>query len=73
MSPEQTGRMAAELIVETDIYSLGILFWTLLTRQPAFDGATPIDIIQGVLGRHSLRSPISDSMFLMLSTELSRR
>jgi serine/threonine protein kinase len=51
MSPEQTGRMPAEPDSRTDIYSLGILFWTLLTQQPAFDGETPMDIIQGVLGR----------------------
>jgi serine/threonine protein kinase len=51
ISPEQTGRMPAEPDSRTDIYSLGILFWTLLTQQPAFDGSNPMDIIQGVLGR----------------------
>ena len=51
MSPEQTGRMPAEPDSRTDIYSLGILFWTLLTRQDAFEGDTPMDIIQGVLSR----------------------
>ncbi|QSZ29640.1 hypothetical protein DSL72_004156 [Monilinia vaccinii-corymbosi] len=51
MSPEQTGRMPAEPDSRTDIYSLGILFWTMLTQQSAFEGETPMDIIQGVLGR----------------------
>lgn len=51
MSPEQTGRMPAEPDSRTDLYSLGILFWTLLTGQPAFEGETPMDIIQGVLSR----------------------
>ncbi|KFY10865.1 hypothetical protein V491_07438 [Pseudogymnoascus sp. VKM F-3775] len=51
ISPEQTGRMPAEPDSRTDIYSLGILFWTLLTQKPAFDGPTPMDIIQSVLGR----------------------
>jgi Protein kinase domain len=51
MSPEQTGRMPAEPDSRTDIYSLGILFWIMLTQQPAFDGETPMDIIQGVLGK----------------------
>jgi serine/threonine protein kinase len=51
MSPEQTGRMPAEPDSRTDIYSLGILFWTLLTQQAAFDGETPMDIIQAVLSR----------------------
>lgn len=51
ISPEQTGRMPAEPDTRTDIYSLGILMWTLLTQQPVYAGETPMDIIQGVLGR----------------------
>ncbi|PBP18289.1 hsp90-like protein [Diplocarpon rosae] len=65
MSPEQTGRMPAEPDSRTDIYSLGILFWTMLTQQPAFDGESPMDIIQAVLGRRlptvsSIRMDIPD-------------
>jgi serine/threonine protein kinase len=65
ISPEQTGRMPAEPDSRTDIYSLGILFWTLLTQQPAFEGSTPMDVIQGVLGRRlpsvsSLRLDVPD-------------
>ncbi|KAH8899572.1 hsp90-like protein [Thozetella sp. PMI_491] len=51
ISPEQTGRMPAEPDSRTDIYSLGVLFWTLLAQQPVFDGDSPLDIVQGVLGR----------------------
>ncbi|KAK7398052.1 Chk1 protein kinase [Neonectria punicea] len=51
ISPEQTGRMPAEPDSRTDIYSLGVLFWTLLTQRPVYDGETPLDIVQGVLGR----------------------
>jgi len=51
IAPEQTGRMPAEPDSRTDIYSLGVLFWTLLTQEAAFDGENPIDIIQAVLGR----------------------
>ncbi|KAK3943473.1 hsp90-like protein [Diplogelasinospora grovesii] len=51
ISPEQTGRMPAEPDTRTDIYSLGVLFWSLLTQQPVFEGETPLDIVQGVLGR----------------------
>jgi serine/threonine protein kinase len=65
MSPEQTGRMPAEPDSRTDIYSLGILFWIMLTQQTAFGGNTPMDIIQGVLGRRlptvaSIRMDIPD-------------
>ncbi|KAL1883080.1 hypothetical protein VTK73DRAFT_10006 [Phialemonium thermophilum] len=51
ISPEQTGRMPAEPDTRTDIYSLGVLFWILLTQQPVFEGDSPLDIVQGVLGR----------------------
>ncbi|KAF2835682.1 two-component sensor protein histidine protein kinase-like protein [Patellaria atrata CBS 101060] len=51
IAPEQTGRLPAEPDSRTDIYSLGILFWTMLTGEPAFDGDTPLDIMQNVLSR----------------------
>ncbi|KAM7214183.1 Two-component system protein A [Rhypophila decipiens] len=51
ISPEQTGRMPVEPDSRTDIYSLGVLFWSLLTQQTVFQGDTPLDIVQGVLGR----------------------
>ncbi|KAF4126309.1 Signal transduction histidine kinase [Geosmithia morbida] len=51
ISPEQTGRMPAEPDSRTDIYALGVLFWMLLTQQPVYNGDTPLDIVQGVLGR----------------------
>jgi signal transduction histidine kinase/predicted ATPase/DNA-binding response OmpR family regulator/serine/threonine protein kinase len=51
ISPEQTGRMPAEPDTRTDIYSLGVLFWSLLAQQPVFSGESPLDIVQGVLGK----------------------
>jgi serine/threonine protein kinase len=51
MSPEQTGRMSIEPDSRTDIFSLGILFWTVLIGKPAFEGETPMDILQAVLGQ----------------------
>lgn len=69
MSPEQTGRMPAEPDSRTDIYSLGILFWTMLTQQAAFDGNSPMDIIQGVLGR---RLPSVSSIRMDLPDVISR-
>jgi serine/threonine protein kinase len=61
MSPEQTGRMPAEPDSRTDIYALGVVFWNMLTQQPPFEGETPMDIIQGVLGR---RLPLVSSLRL---------
>ncbi len=51
IAPEQTGRMPAEPNSRTDIYGLGVLFWSMLTGTLPFHGETPIDIIQAVLGR----------------------
>ena len=51
IAPEQTGRMPAEPDSRTDIYSLGVVLWTLLTKRPAFYGDTPLDTIQAVLAR----------------------
>jgi serine/threonine protein kinase len=51
MSPEQTGRMSVEPDSRTDIFSLGVLFWTILMSKPAFEGETPMNILQAVLGQ----------------------
>jgi serine/threonine protein kinase len=51
IAPEQTGRLPAEPDSRTDIYSLGVLFWTMLVGQPGFDGDTPMDVVQNVLSR----------------------
>ena len=51
IAPEQTGRLPAEPDSRTDIYSLGILFWSFLTGERPFDGKTPLEIMQNVLSR----------------------
>lgn len=51
IAPEQTGRMPAEPDTRTDIYSLGILFWTMLTGEPAYDEDSPLEIMQALLSR----------------------
>ncbi|KHJ34711.1 putative hsp90-like protein [Erysiphe necator] len=69
MAPEQTGRMPTEPDSRTDIYSLGILFWTILIQQPAFCGETPMDIIQAVLGR---RLPLVSNIRLDIPDVIGR-
>ncbi|KAL8691027.1 MAG: hypothetical protein Q9218_003665 [Villophora microphyllina] len=61
IAPEQTGRMSAEPDYRTDLYSLGILFWTMLTGEPAFDGQTPLEIMQAVLSKRL--PPLSNMRF----------
>jgi serine/threonine protein kinase len=53
IAPEQTGRLAAEPDSRTDIYSLGVVFWAMLTGKPAFTGDLPIDIVQKVKNSYS--------------------
>ncbi|KAF2753706.1 putative histidine kinase HHK1p [Pseudovirgaria hyperparasitica] len=49
IAPEQTGRLPAEPDLRTDIYSLGILFFTILTGENAFSGQTPLNVMQALL------------------------
>lgn len=59
IAPEQTGRMPAEPDTRTDIYSLGILFWTMLTGLPAYRGNSPLEIMQALLSK---RVPAVDTI-----------
>nr|POE47988.1 peroxide stress-activated histidine kinase mak3 [Quercus suber] len=73
IAPEQTGRLgAAEPDARTDIYSLGILFWNMLAGQAAFEGTTPLDIMQAVLSRRappvtSVRPDVPDAIAAVIS------
>ncbi|GIZ48579.1 hypothetical protein CKM354_001163300 [Cercospora kikuchii] len=77
IAPEQTGRLPAEPDARTDIYSLGILFWTMLTGQPPFEGRSPLDIMQNVLSRRippasSIRSDVPDVLSRLIQKMTAR-
>ena len=44
-SPEQTGRMNREIDYRTDMYSLGVTFYEMLTRQLPFQTIDPMELI----------------------------
>lgn len=50
ISPEQTGRTTYIADHRSDIYSLGIVFFVLLTGQLPFDGG-PLQIVNSILSR----------------------
>ncbi|KAI8148772.1 hypothetical protein BJV82DRAFT_198053 [Fennellomyces sp. T-0311] len=68
MSPEQTGRTTYTPDHRTDIYSLGIIYFVLLTGRMPFDGG-PLDILNGILSR---RVPLIHELQLDVPEILSR-
>src|SRR6476660_3570306 len=54
MSPEQTGRLQTIIDQRSDIYSLGIILFRLLTGKVPFEGADPREIIDGHVARQPM-------------------
>lgn len=54
MSPEQTGRMNRDLDYRTDLYSLGVTCYEMLTGRVPFESADPLEVIHG----HVARAPV---------------
>lgn len=81
MSPEQTGRMNRGLDHRTDIYSLGITFYEMLTGQVPFASEDPLKIVHAHLASkpnapdiHSPRGgALSKVVMKMLAKEAQER
>ncbi len=54
LSPEQTGRINRQVDPRTDLYSLGILFYHMLSGQPPFNANDPLELIYAHLAREVL-------------------
>ncbi|KAI9709849.1 MAG: hypothetical protein M1828_002344 [Chrysothrix sp. TS-e1954] len=77
IAPEQTGRVQSRPDTRTDIYSLGIVFWNVLTGELPFQGATPLEIMQNVLSRRiatvsSKRLDVPDALSHVVSRMLQK-
>ncbi|MEP6873881.1 MAG: response regulator [Burkholderiales bacterium] len=53
MAPEQTGRMNRSIDSRSDLYSLGVTLYELLTGVLPFDAADPIELFHGHLARQA--------------------
>jgi predicted ATPase/serine phosphatase RsbU (regulator of sigma subunit) len=51
MSPEQTGRMNRSLDRRTDLYSLGVTFYELLTGRLPFEASDPLELVHAHIAR----------------------
>ncbi len=51
MSPEQTGRMNRVVDYRTDLYSLGTVFYEMLTRRPPFASEDPLELVHAHIAK----------------------
>lgn len=57
MSPEQTGRMNRAVDYRTDLYSMGVMFYELLTGRLPFPGRDAVELVHA----HFAKTPSSPS------------
>ncbi len=55
ISPEQTGRMNRAVDHRSDLYSLGVTFYEMLTRKLPFDANDPMELVHS----HIAKNPLS--------------
>jgi serine/threonine protein kinase len=67
MAPEQTGRMNRSIDARSDLYSLGVIFYEMLTGVLPFAADDPLELVHC----HIARQPISPEERATVPTPLS--
>jgi predicted ATPase/transcriptional regulator with GAF, ATPase, and Fis domain len=76
ISPEQTGRMNRHVDYRSDLYSLGITFYQMLTGRLPFEGDDPLEIVHGHIAKMppppseiepSIPRPVSEIVMRLLA------
>ena len=82
ISPEQTGRMNRETDYRTDLYSLGVVFYEMLTGVSPFRAQDRLEIIHGHIAKtpeapadiqKDIPRPLSDIVVKLLSKSAEQR
>lgn len=82
MSPEQTGRMNRNVDHRTDLYSLGITFYEMLTGAVPFTTSDPMEIMHAHIARipsppadidHNIPKAVSDIVMKLISKTAGER
>jgi PAS domain S-box-containing protein len=77
ISPEQTGRMNRIVDYRTDFYSLGVIFYTMLTGKHPFETQDPLTMIHSHIARvpvppHELHADIPEILSRIVMKLLSK-
>lgn len=82
MSPEQTGRMNRIIDARTDLYSLGVIFYELITGQLPFNASDPLEWVHCHIARSprppaqsnpTIPLPVSDIVLKLLAKTAEER
>ena len=82
IAPEQTGRIKAEIDYRTDLYSLGVMLYEMITGSPPFEADDPLELIHCHLARmpqnpcdidSTIPQPLSDIIMRLLMKKPDQR